>query len=215
MPEILHVPAHTVAFPWLTPCSILVVGPTQSGKTWVTKRIIRERKKMFLPAPQSVLYAYSAWQDAYNDMTDVTFHRGLPTSSQLKPNSLVILDDVMQEATSSPDVLKLFTVDVHHRNISILFLLQNLYFQSRFLRTLNLNSQYLMLFGNKRDKLQMNVLARQMYPGQTKYFMDSFEDSTSQPHGYLVCDLHPTSDKRFQLRTKIFPRETPWVYLPL
>ncbi len=148
-------------------------------------------------------------------MPGVKFHEGLPTQDLLKPNSLLILDDVMQQATADPGILQLFTVSVHHRNISVIMLLQNLYFQSKFLRTLNLNSQYLMLFANKRDRQQMSILARQMYPGQVKFFMDSFEDSTSQPRGFLVCDLHPASDKRFQLRTKIMPGETPWVYQPV
>ncbi len=36
-PEVIEVPSETVPFPWLSPCSILVVGPTQCGKTVLTK----------------------------------------------------------------------------------------------------------------------------------------------------------------------------------
>ena len=36
-PEFIEVPSETVPFPWLSPCSILVVGPTQCGKTVLTK----------------------------------------------------------------------------------------------------------------------------------------------------------------------------------
>ncbi len=117
---------------------------------------------MFLPAPKHVIYAYSAWQDAYEDMEGVTFIQGLPSTEQLQSDSLLILDVVMVQASSHPDIIQLFTVDVHHRKFSVIFLLQNLYFQSKFLRTLNLNSQYLILFANRRDEQQMRILSSQM-----------------------------------------------------
>jgi hypothetical protein len=70
------------------------------------------------------------------------------------------------------------------------------------------------LFATKRDKLQVQVLGRQMFPGQAKYFMESYNDATSKPFGYLVCDLHPASDALYQLRTNVFPGEATFVYRP-
>ena len=85
---------------------------------------------MFSPTPIKILYAYSAWQDAFEDMKDVTFHNGLPTRDELEPNMLLVLDDVMHEATSSADVMRMFTIDCHHKCISVLFLVQNMFHKS-------------------------------------------------------------------------------------
>ena len=42
--------------------------------------------------------------------------------------------------------------------------------QGKFSRTISLNTNYLILFKNPRDNNQISVLARQMYPGNTKFF---------------------------------------------
>jgi hypothetical protein len=54
------------------------------------------------------------------------------------------------------------------------------------------------------DKLQVSNLARQVYPGNNKFFMEVFEDATSKKHGYLFVDLHPTSDDQHRLLTDVF-----------
>lgn len=45
--------------------------------------------------------------------------------------------------------------------------------------------------------------------------MDAFHKATNEPFGYLLIDINPYSDKRYQLRTKILPGEDTRVYLPL
>ncbi len=95
----------------------------------------------------------------------------------------------MTEATKNKDVSNMFTVGSHHRNISIICLLQNLFYQGKENRTMNLNSHYLVLFKNPRDQLQASCLARQMYPRNSDHFMDKFQKATSSPHGCLVVDF--------------------------
>ncbi len=159
------------------------------------------------------MYAYSVWQSAYDDVENVEFVKGLPSLSQIREDTLLILDDVMMEASSNPEILHLFTVLVHHLSITVVILLQNLYFSSKFLRTLSLNTQYIVLFDNARDRNQITVLARQAYPRKTSYFLSSFADATSQKHGYLVCNFHPQSSRRFPLLTNIVPSDCPIVYV--
>ena len=63
---------------------------------------------------------------------------------------------------------------------------------------MSLNSQYLVLFNNPRDQQQITVLARQMYPGQSEQFLNTYRMATSKPFGYLLIDLKPdtSNDKR-------------------
>lgn len=123
---------------------------------------------------------------------------------------VLVLDDVMQEAFASVEIMSLFTINCHHRNMSVIFMTQNIFPPGKCARTISLNCHYIILFKTKRDKLQVQTLGKQIFPGETKYFMSSYRDATIEPFGYLLCDLHPRSDKEFQLRTHIFPNELTW-----
>ncbi|CAF0975526.1 unnamed protein product [Brachionus calyciflorus] len=73
----------------------------------------------------------------------------------------------------------------------------------KFTRTLNLNSHYLILFNNPRDRLQIGTLARQMFPNKVKFFMEVFEDAASKPNGYLLIDLKQSTEERNRIQTGI------------
>ena len=51
------------------------------------------------------------------------------------------------------------------------------------------------------------IFGKQLYPCNSKVFMDAYEDATSYLHGYLVIDCDPKSPRELKLRTKIFPGE--------
>ena len=55
----------------------------------------------------------------------------------------------------------------------------------------------------------MSRLGSQIMPRKSHYFMDSYEKATSRKYGYLLIDFSPESDKKYQLRTRIFPYEAP------
>ena len=206
--------------PFETPTSILVSGPSQSGKTFLVRRIIDNRNEMFQVPPTKVVYAYSAWQPVFDEMKGVEFHQGLPTQQDLDEWSnpgthlVLVLDDLMGEACSSESVMSIFTIQCHHKNITVLFLTQNVFPPGKYARSISLNSHYIILCKSKRDLLQIQTLGKQIFPGQSSFFVASYQDAVSQPFGYLVCDLHPGTDKRFQLRTRIFPDELTWIYTP-
>ena len=84
---------------------------------------------------------------------------------------------------------------------------------------MSLNSQYLVVFNNPRDQQQITVLARQMYPGQSEKFLNTYRMATSKPFGYLLIDLKPDTlnDKRlwpnvFQQTNKLPTAEQPYFY---
>ena len=68
---------------------------------------------------------------------DITFIEGIPNAlddNALLPvtkNNLLIIDDVMKDASSNAQVEKVFTQYVHHRNLSAIYLVQNLFFQGQ------------------------------------------------------------------------------------
>ena len=85
--------------------------------------------------------------------------------------------------------------------------MQNLFHQGKGSRSISLNSHYLVLFKNPRDKLQILTLAKQMYPGQTDFFINQYEEVVRRPFGYLLVDLKTTTQDNCRLRTNVLRGE--------
>ena len=126
------------------------------------------------------MYCYGEYQAVFNDYPDVIFHEGLPDISQFdgRDRILLILDDLMSETNDS--VSNIFTKVSHHRNVSVMYLSQNLFYKSKQTRTMSLNAHYIVLFKNPRDAMQVSTLARQMYPGQNKFLVEAFKNATEK-----------------------------------
>ena len=101
----------------------------------------------------------------------------------------------------------MFTQGSHHRNLSVIYLVQNLFHQGKGNRDISLNCHYLVIFKNPRDKLQILTLAKQMYPRKTGYFLQKYEEAVSRPFGYLFIDLKTTTPDHCRLRTNVLPGE--------
>ena len=107
-------------------------------------------------------------------------------------------------------VTKLFTKGSHHRSLSVMYIVQNLFGKNKEQRTISLNSHYLV---NPRDASQVTHLAKEMYRGKTKYLQEAFKEATSIPHGYLLIDLRQETPDHLRLRTRIFPDQSQVVYV--
>ena len=64
-----------------------------------------------------------------------------------------------------------------------------------------------MLFQKPRDKLQVLILAKQMYPGCTDFFLKQYEGAVRRPFGYLFIALKTTTQDDCRLRTNVLPGE--------
>ncbi|CAH3193474.1 unnamed protein product [Porites evermanni] len=161
------------------------------------------------------------YQPAYDEMLktipNIMFVDGvlgdLETLITPSMRNLVVIDDLMHELSNDQRMTNLFTKGCHHRNLSVIFILQNIFHRGKELRDMSLNSHYLVVFKRPRDSSQVNHLARQMFPGHVKYMQEAFEDATKRPYGYLFCDLKPETPTDFRLRTNIFPGETQYAYV--
>ena len=119
----------------------------------------------------------------------------------------------MSKAGDSKELGDLFTKGSHHRNLTIIYIVQNLFDKSRSMRTISLNSQYLVLFKYPRDKTFVQHLGNQMHPKNTKLLVDAFDDATQAPYGYLLIDLRQETPEDMRIRTNIFPGEQEQVYI--
>jgi len=126
-------------------------------------------------------------------------------------STLLILDNLMNETNRS--VTDLFTKGSRHRDLSVVYIVQNLFNNGKEHRTISLNGHYIVEFKNPRDASQIVHLAKQVYLGKVKAVQEAFKDATSTPFGYLLLDFKQCTPDKLRLRTKVFPDETTVVYV--
>jgi len=197
------------------PFTAVVAGFTGSGKSEWVLRLIDHANEIIEPPPSRVWYCYSEFQSTFNNYRQIHFHEGLPDMSEAafdgSESTLLILDDLMAETNLL--VANVFTKISHHRNVSVVYLTQNLFDKNKYARTISLNAHYLALFKNPQDATQFATLAREMYPYASKFAIEAYKDATSAPYGYLLIDLKPDHGDRCRLRTNVFPGETKFAYV--
>jgi hypothetical protein len=209
-----------IALPFHCPVSFSVSGTTSAGKTtWIFK-LLKNKETMLQPPPVNVLYCYGIWQELFEqmgkDMKFITFHEGLPqrqTVEALEPGSMIILDDLSHLLFNNMDMELLFSQISHHKKLSVCQIKNNIFYQGKHARTINLNTHIYVLMQNPRDVCQIVRLGSQIYPGKGRALLEAYEECMSNS-GYLILDLSPHSDPIYRIRTNIFPGEDILAFIP-
>ena len=108
--------------------------------------------------------------------------------------NLYIIDDMMGEKDAI--IAKLFTKSV---NLSVIYIVQNLFHQSIDHRTISLNASYFILTKNVRDASQVIHLVKQLCTSNTKLFQQAYQMATKKANTYLFVDLTPTCPDEIRL----------------
>src|SRR5436190_13866752 len=194
---------------------MVVSGPSSSGKTHFVLQLIDNCQQMFDIPPNRVFWCYGHETAMHAALADKNFNmiRGIPPNFDfVTPNSLVMLDDLMAQSANEARVSELFTQAAHHVPCFIIKTTQNLFPKGRESRNQSLNTQYLVIFKNPGDKLQVRTLETHMYPHSNSFLVNAFESATSnKPHSYLVIDRHKMTADHIRLCANIFPNQKPMV----
>ena len=172
------------------PSGCMVVGPSMSGKSHFILELLKNRSLYFNPVLVRVVYAYGIWQTAFYNIDGIKFVKGAEGLAGVEFNSsqpsILVVDDLIKELCNNKELSTLFTREMHHKNITVFFLLQNLYRQGKSMRDVALNCQLLILFKSPRDTEQIKVLGRQL---GIKEFDKAYREAIKQKYGYLIINL--------------------------
>lgn len=191
------------------PFTLMLAGPTSSGKTQLVIRLLNDfRSTTTLKDKRRirVLICYGVWQEAYRSIShpdiEVTFNEGFSYDyADLRPD-VMVLDDLMSEMANDKKLTACFTKSSHHLQISVIYITQNVFHQSKEMRTISLNSHYILLMKSPRDKMQIMTLGKQIYPNNLSLFMQAYEAAVAQPYGHLLIDLTASTPEHLRLRQR-------------
>ena len=195
--------------------SLLVVGPTQSGKTYFAQRILKHNRIMYEEQKSiRTFWYYNQWQECYEKLKkclgkNIRFERGVYNGiingvyNGTRYNDIIILDDLMAEATDSPVVSRLFTQG-RHRNASVILLLQNVFPKGKYNADISRNAQYLALFRSPSDQKQIGIIGERMFDKNRVHFINAYYKETQKPFGYLLVDNRPGTPPDNQIRADLF-----------
>lgn len=194
-----------------SPSSTIICGGSQSGKTSLVRKMLKNG--IYGRKLKKVKWCYSYSQPWFLEEPDINFVEGLPDNYD-DGADCIVLDDLMHRLNDK--IGELFSVISHHRNVNVILLLQNLYPRCKAMRDISLNAHYVILFKNSRDMSQINCFARQLYPRNSKFLLDAYIKATTPSYGYLVVDIHPRTEEDFRLRDSLFPDSDGvyWFYRP-
>ena len=192
------------------PFTSICVGPSGAGKTQFVLKLIENIDRMISPNIDEIIWGYTQWQDSYLKPPQVQFYQGIPKLEKSNNYRLLVIDDQMDYADI---VSSIFTKESHHKNVSVIYIVQNLFYAHKDMRTVHLNCHYLIMFKSPRDMSSVSVLAKQMFPGKARFLRSVFADATQLPHSYLLIDFKQSTPDHLRLRTNIFPFETMYVYV--
>ena len=211
-PETMDQKTSSTTMTFKHPFSMVVSGPSGSGKSVLTTKLLLS--SLIQPSLERIIWCFGQWQPLYDTISkrihriefvnDIPDHLNDQHYINVSKRNILVFDYLMTEAKCDQRIADLFTKGSHHRNISVVYLTQNLFPQGKACRDIILNTQYMVLFNNPIDRQQVATLARRIYPSTSAVFMKRFERATSYPYGHLVIDLKWDTAEKDRLHTKIF-----------
>lgn len=205
------------------PATVLVAGPTFSGKSHLMRQILENKDQMLRPPVEEVIWCYGIESPQLVSLKekfpDIKLHRGLPDLDRLAslPKGVkraLVIDDLMNE-TKGNVVSNLFTKIAHHMDISVFYLCQNVLNNNKEMRNIFLNAMYKVLFYNPGDLTQITLLNNRMYPGHPKFLRSVLKEVAKEPHGFMLLDQHPLTPDDLRVKSHVFPNNHfNYIYLP-
>jgi len=190
------------------PFRMIISGCSHSGKSYFTSEIIRGGSETIDKPPDIVIYCARYKSSVPNSIKHIVqFHQGLPDDDIFEKFNdkrvLVVLDDMQIDALRSDVTTNIFLFG-RHSNISVIFMLHNIFPREKNARNISLNANYLVLLKNTRDPSQILTLSRQLQPLEPKFLSKVYFNFVNKPYSHILIDLNVDTEEYFKYRGNIF-----------
>jgi len=122
--------------PFRYPFMSIVSGPMGSGKMQFVMRLVDSADAMIEPTPRKIVYYFAKYQPLFERYEDcLEFRHGMPKADAINrlTDVLVVYDNLMDEADER--LTRIFTCKSHHRNVSVMFMVQNFFNKNQYMRS--------------------------------------------------------------------------------
>lgn len=191
-----------------------VVGPSGSGKTELILNMLM--KGTFQPPFEQILYFYREAQPIFSNFSNQLNIRFIRFTSfditKNLQNCLLIFDDSCEEIYNDKEFVKIATSG-RHRNLNVIYVKHNLFQQSKWSRTIDLNTTHIILFKSLRDVQQIEFLGKQL--NNSQFLKEAYLLATQQPYGHLLIDLDPKTSEVLRYCSNVTSPGHTIFYLPL
>ena len=171
--------------------------------------IVKNISTFAVAPPKKVVYFYKEWQDKFDIMNasmGVEFVEDndniLELVKDLGTSALIIFDDMIN-STNLKSVAQIFTVHGRHLNLSLAFLSQRLFNNNEHFRQISQNSDYMCIFKNPRNSLDIQNLANQITP-KSRELIHIYRRATIQPYSYIFINLTQEAVPQLKFINNIF-----------
>lgn len=195
--------------------SYVLVGASGTGKTTWAVNLINQ----FLANGEkfsSCMIFYEVYQKLYDQINmEINAFEGMQELLSLPDekytNSIVVLDD--QQLQIRGDYLKainrLFTVIAHHKQCTVIILLQNLFSDDSQLKTIYKNASYLTVFNSRQTMQLLTSLQRLFFVGAQGQLKAAAEHAFKY-HNYIMLDMITHSS--FPIKTGVLNDNPSFAY---
>lgn len=200
----------------------LMVGPSASGKTFRTAQILRLKNAIIEGGRdvKNVIFCYAAWQPIYQALKEdgvvTKWINKMPTNDEFisltesyrnRGGSICVIDDFMSGINKDLD--EIVRVTSRHMNTSTFILFQSLFPPHKLARQISLNVKFLHVHKNPRENAQIQYLARQIMPQNSKWIVQSYHEATKHPFSCFLIDLTQQRESHLRFRSNYLPNEFP------
>ncbi len=186
--------------------NILVIGASQSGKTTAVLKIIQQ--KLIEPMPTKIFYLYGAHQpfmdewkkDKSNPAVEFIKGLNLEVVDEYDEPKLLIIDDLILELNR--DLAQHFIAGSHHKRVTTIFISHSIYLNNELYRLISNNSQYILLFKNKRNFSQVARLGRQILGSEYERLTEAYK--YIGPYEFVLLSFHTLIPEDLLVTTNFF-----------
>lgn len=206
------------------PGSMCIFAKSQSGKTELVFKMLKNRQQVWNRTIPRIYYVYSVFSPRFDEikaeMPEINFltsFRDVPETGG-EPTIIVHDDKQLDYETNKEELnylLSVFFKGCHHSNIFFICTFQTIFTQNPGLRKVFLNSVYHVVFFNQRDQRTLDRLNTQIFPESRSLLRTAMRVASQEPFAFLLIDCSQQAHINFRIRNFVFPTANALVFSAL